>query len=66
MENTETGKFQDKKFQKPGFKDRLGDSIEKAGQKISDAGAEKLGQKIHDLGDRIEKRHDDPAHPKKV
>ena len=48
------------------FKDRVGDVIEKAGHKISDAGAPKLGQKIHDMGDRMEKSHSNPKHPHKV
>lgn len=47
-------------------RDRAGDMIEKAGHKISEAGAPGIGQKIHDLGDRIEKKHKDSDHPHKV
>lgn len=49
-----------------GFRNKAGDLIEKAGHKISDAGAKKIGQKIHDLGDSIEKNHKNPSHPHKV
>lgn len=66
MENTDTNKYQDKKAQKPGLGERVGDAMEKAGQKISDMGAEKLGQKIHDAGDRLEKHHNNPNHPRKI
>lgn len=51
---------------KEGFMDKVGDAIEKVGHKISEAGAPKIGQKIHDLGDKLEKKHDDPNHPHKV
>ena len=59
----------DKKFadrNKNGFRDRVGDAVEKVGHKISDAGAPKVGQKIHDLGDRLEKDHQNPGHPHDV
>jgi len=49
-----------------GLRDRLGGLIEKAGHKISKAGAPGLGQKIHDLGDAIETKHRNPNHPHKV
>ncbi|MNL09456.1 hypothetical protein D3C87_1302160 [compost metagenome] len=48
------------------FRDKAGNALEKAGQKISNAGAPKLGQKIHDLGDKLEKTHRNPDHPRKV
>jgi hypothetical protein len=51
---------------KGGIADKLGDVIEKAGHKISEAGAPGLGQKIHDLGDKLEKGHKNPSHPHKV
>lgn len=54
-------KFNDKS--KRGFRDRVGDAVEKVGHKISDAGAPKVGQKIHDLGDKLEKSHRNPDHP---
>ena len=56
----------DKKASKESFRDKVGGTIEKAGHKISDAGAKKLGQKIHDLGDSLEEHHRDPSHPHKV
>lgn len=49
-----------------GIADRIGDATEKIGHKISDAGMPGIGQKIHDLGDKIEKHHDNPDHPHKV
>ncbi|MBX3021368.1 MAG: hypothetical protein KF799_06780 [Bdellovibrionales bacterium] len=52
--------------EKEGLRDRVGDLIEKAGHKISEAGMPGLGQKIHDLGDSVEKKHKNPQHPHKV
>lgn len=60
MEN----KFQNK--DKKGLADRVGDTLEKVGHKISDAGMPKVGQKIHDFGDKLEKTHRDPQHPHDV
>jgi hypothetical protein len=54
-------KFDDKN--KRGIRDRVGDAVEKVGHKISDTGAPKVGQKIHDLGDKLEKNHQNPDHP---
>lgn len=48
------------------FRDKAGDLIEKAGHKISDAGAPGLGQKIHDIGDSLEDKHKNPNHPHKT
>lgn len=48
------------------LRDQAGDLIEKAGHKLSENGAPKLGQKIHDMGDKLEKKHDNPSHPHKV
>ncbi|KYG62908.1 hypothetical protein [Bdellovibrio bacteriovorus] len=48
------------------FADKVGESLEKAGRKISDMGAPKVGQKIHDAGDKMEKTHQNPQHPGKV
>lgn len=48
------------------FSEKAGNALEKAGHKISDAGAPKIGQKIHDLGDKLEKNHKNPNHPHKV
>lgn len=51
---------------KSGIADKVGDMLEKAGHKISDAGAPSIGQKVHDLGDKLEKTHRNPQHPHKV
>lgn len=48
------------------FSEKAGNALEKAGHKISNAGAPKIGQKIHDLGDKLEKNHKNPNHPHKV
>ena len=59
----------DNKSNKPGkdsLTDKIGNLVEKAGHKISEAGAPGLGQKIHDLGDKLEKSHKNPDHPHKV
>jgi hypothetical protein len=46
--------------------DKIGDAVEGIGHKISDLGMPSVGQKIHDLGDKFEKKHDDPNHPHDV
>ena len=51
---------------KTSIADKVGNALEKAGHKISEAGATKIGQAIHDLGDRIEKKHSNPSHPHKT
>lgn len=56
--NTSTGK--------DSVADRVGDAIEGLGHKISEVGMPGLGKKIHDLGDKMEKTHDDPNHPHDV
>ena len=55
-----------KSGQKSGLMDKVGDALEKVGEKISDAGAKGIGQKIHDIGDKMEKTHKDSGHPEKV
>jgi hypothetical protein len=52
--------------QKKTLGDRVGSTIEKAGQKISDMGAKKIGQKVYDAGDALETHHKNPNHPKDV
>lgn len=52
--------------EKESLRDKAGDLIEKAGHKISDAGAPIIGQKIHNLGDKLEKKHKNSSHPHKV
>ena len=44
--------------QKKGLQDKFGEAVEKAGDRIADAGMPNLGKKIHDAGDRLEKTHD--------
>lgn len=43
---------------KTGFNRKLGDAIERVGQKITGTGASKLGKKIYDAGDRLEHKDD--------
>lgn len=45
------------KGKKEGLRDKVGDAVEKLGDKVSGMGAGKVGKKIHDLGDKIEKHH---------
>lgn len=52
--------------QKTSVSDKIGDAVEGLGHKISDMGLPSVGQKIHDLGDKMEKTHDDPNHPHDV
>lgn len=59
-------KFNSEMNKKEKLSDKVGGMIEKAGHKISEAGAPGLGQKIHDLGDKMEKDHSEPSHPHKV
>lgn len=67
MQNSKVNSPHDKVSQRnESFRDKVGGAIEKIGQKISDAGAERLGQAVHDLGDKIEETHRNPNHPRKV
>ncbi len=59
-------KFNGEVKQKESLGDKAGSLIEKAGHKISEAGAPGIGQKVHDLGDKLEKTHSEPSHPHKV
>lgn len=59
-------KFPNEQNKKRGMSDKAGDLLEKAGHKISEAGAPGIGQKVHDLGDKMEKRHSNPDHPHKA
>lgn len=40
------------------FTHRLGDSIERLGKKISNAGAQRLGKAVYNTGDKIEHMND--------
>lgn len=42
------------KPEKQGFAHKTGDQIERLGEKISNAGAEKLGKVVYDAGNKIE------------
>lgn len=37
---------------------KVGDTIERAGQKISNTGADKLGNKVFETGDKVEHSQD--------
>jgi hypothetical protein len=52
------------KFSKDqGVKHKIGDAIERVGEKISDMGASKIGQKVSQVGNKIE--HADEVSAKK-
>ena len=40
---------------------KVGDFVERVGQKISDAGAKKVGNAIHNAGDKIEHSQDNKS-----
>lgn len=44
---------------KEGFAHKVGDSIERLGEKVSNAGATKIGNAIRNAGDKIEHSQDD-------
>lgn len=44
---------------KEGFVRKTGDAMERAGEKIADAGAEKIGSKVYNAGDKVEHSQDD-------
>lgn len=62
MQNTPASTTKDK----TSIADKVGGAVEGLGHKISEMGLPKVGQKIHDLGDKMEKTHDDPTHPHDV
>lgn len=51
MENTKNDKMSHK----------VGDAIERVGEKVSDMGAQKIGNRITNAGDRIEHSEDSAA-----
>jgi|GEM_PF-2962433 len=56
-----------KETQKPGMAHRLGDAIEKIGDKVEHAGFKKVGDAIEKLGDKIEHAQDSDTHePTKI
>lgn len=46
------------KTNKSSLSQKAGDQIERLGEKISNAGAEKIGKVVHDAGDKIEHMND--------
>lgn len=50
---------EEKKENKPGIAHRVGDAIEKVGDKIEHKGFKKTGDAIEKLGDKIEHSQDD-------
>lgn len=48
-----------KKNNKESFSHKLGDKIERAGEKISNSGAKKIGDAISKTGNKIEHMNDD-------
>jgi len=44
--------------EKEGWKKKAGDSIERLGEKISRAGAEKIGKTVYDAGNKLEHADD--------
>jgi hypothetical protein len=49
--------------QKESFTHKVGDTIERVGRKISNAGAEKLGDAVYKAGDKIEHMRDKKRRP---
>ena len=49
--------------QKESVSHKVGDKIEKVGQKISNSGAQKLGKAISNAGDKIEHMNDKKRRP---
>ena len=43
---------------KAGFTRKLGDIIERVGEKLISAGASRAGRKVYQFGDRLEHRND--------
>lgn len=57
------------KFKKTGAQEeslshKVGDSIERLGEKVIKAGAEKLGRAIYNAGDKIEHMNDSKSKPR--
>lgn len=53
MKNQET-QFTPKEEQSETLRHKVGDVIERAGEKLSEAGAEKLGRAVYRAGNKIE------------
>ncbi|MGE0526125.1 MAG: hypothetical protein AB7G93_05415 [Bdellovibrionales bacterium] len=45
---------------KEGIVQRIGDAIERVGEKLSRSGARRLGRKVYKVGDRVEHSQDNP------
>lgn len=46
-----------------GFSKKVGDTIERVGQKISDAGAHKVGDAVFNAGDKLEHSDENKKQP---
>ncbi|MES2770352.1 MAG: hypothetical protein V4596_14510 [Bdellovibrionota bacterium] len=55
---TNTDKFNKKDVKDDSISHKVGDSIERLGEKVIKAGAEKLGKAIYNAGDKIEHMKD--------
>lgn len=58
MQNKNDSTFKNKHAQKESFTHKVGDSIERLGEKVSKAGATKIGNAIRNAGDKIEHSRD--------
>lgn len=47
-----------KDMNKTGLASKLGDAIERVGEKLTRAGSKKVGKKIYEAGDRLEHKND--------
>jgi hypothetical protein len=56
--STNTSDIKPVDAKKGGFMDKAGEALEHVGKKISDMGAPSVGKAVHDLGDKVEKTHD--------
>lgn len=48
-----------KKNQQEPLSRKVGDKVERAGEKLKDIGANKVGQKVYETGNKIEHSQDD-------
>lgn len=55
MENNQFGKKDES------IKHKLGDAIERVGEKLSDMGASKLGKSVYSAGNKLEHSEDSPS-----
>jgi hypothetical protein len=58
-------KNQIKKEKEESMKHKLGDAIERVGEKLSDMGASKIGKSVYNAGNKMEHDEEDVANPPK-